>query len=60
MGAPVGGLEGRTVGAVDDLGRQDLDNGFTGYDCDKIKSAAGWGAAFGAVSGARGHATSRA
>ncbi len=52
VGALVGGVEGGVVGGAEEAAVQALDKDFTGYDCDKIKSAAGWGAAFGAVSGA--------
>ncbi len=52
VGALVGGLEGGVVGGAEEIGVQGLDKDFTGFDCAKIASAAGWGAAFGAVSGA--------
>ncbi len=52
VGAVVGGLEGAIINYADEAGTQALDPNWTGYDCDKIRSAAKVGAILGAVSGA--------
>jgi RHS repeat-associated protein len=52
VGALVGGVEGGVVGYAEEGAVQALDPNFSGYDCDKIRSAAKVGAVVGAVSGA--------
>ena len=51
-GALLGGVEGGAVGYAEEGAVQVLDKDFTGLDCGKLRSAAGWGAAFGAAAGA--------
>jgi RHS repeat-associated protein len=52
VGAVVGGLEGAIINYAEEGATQALDPNSTGYDCDKIRSAAKVGAIVGAVSGA--------
>jgi len=52
VGALVGGLEGGVINYAEEGAVQALDPNFSGYDCDKIRSAAKVGAVVGAVSGA--------
>ena len=52
VGAVLGGLEGGAVGYAEEGAVQVLDKDFAGFDCGKLRGAAGWGAAFGAAAGA--------